>query len=362
MQRIICFLIIMVAALGVVVVLRCISDGCISTDSTIGNFNDTIKESKEGGGPICPSNIFYLPSDDVPEMEFRALCDGNMEMAVRLARYYGIYRNKPRISDMWAYRAAQLGSGMMANELCRRNLLNDQRLHIFSDGLLFDSTNTIMSNLAKEYVLFNYLDCRTMKMNSSERKIVYEKRDWALSPAMVKAGSVAVMYGRWEIDFLAYKARNRSVDHYEVRLQEVLVFPSMPSTDSGVSNRGTSGNVCQRAISMAETNGLPWIVVAVDLMNPLMPKALGITDEEKFNCVGIALRKIFSDFSLPLSTVVIPAGNIKFVNQMKVSMGDEYRVSSAPEILLVYGADDDCGSEENIKADGVISSRDDSNR
>ena len=86
---------------------------------------------------------------------------------------------------------------------------------------------------------------------------------------------------------------------------------------------------------MAESNGLPWIVVFVRLNN--IPKTLGITDEEKFDCARAALERVFREFSLPSSTVVMPAGDVDFVKRFTKSIEGEYKVQSAPEKLVVCG-------------------------
>ena len=154
-------------------------------------------------------------------------------------------------------------------------------------------------------------------------------------------GKVIVRDGEWKIRYAAYKARDRYGKRCETNQVQVLIFPSMPLIDSGVpANINMSGIACQNAVFTAESNGWPWIIVAVNLKSSLIPETLEITDEEKLDCARIALDRVFAEFSLPSSTVVIPAGDILFVDRFKSLIEKDYNVKPAPETLLVYEESD----------------------
>ena len=148
-------------------------------------------------------------------------------------------------------------------------------------------------------------------------------------------GKVEVRCGEWGIDYAAYKARNRSGKRSGTDQVQVLLFHSWPLIGvDGLCAPYKPGIACQEAVFMAESKGLPWIVVFVWL--DCIPGTLGITDEEKLKCARVALGRVFSEFSLPSSTAVMPAGDINFVKQFTKLIEGEYRVMPAPEKLVVH--------------------------
>ena len=301
--------------------------------------NDPIRNGEDSW--ICPISSFRLSDEQVSRFESSALLEGDAAVASHLAVYYSLFWQKPALGDVWNYRAAQLGDFGCACALSTEGLLYD--LHqIFSDEALTNSVVAAMSDLAREYIRFNYRNCRKMRTDS----IVCATNDWSLAAATVRTESVAVRGEDWEIEYAAYKARNRCGKNCETNQVQVLVFSSMPSLDSDEpfdvppDEVDMSGIACQNAVFMAESNGWPWIVVAVDCENSLIPETFEITDEEKLDCARIALDRVFAEFSLPSSTVVMPAGDILFVDRFKSLIEKDYNVKPAPETLLVYEESD----------------------
>ena len=285
---------------------------------------------------ICPSATFWLSDEQVSILESSALLEGNVVAAGRLELYYSLFLQTPSLGDVWNYRAAQLGDFGGACALNTEGLLCNPH-QVFSDEALSNSVDIAMSDLAREYIRFNYWHCRKMRTDS----IVCATNDWSLETATVKTGRVAVRGGEWKIRYAAYKSRDRYGKGCETNQVQILVFPTMPLIDSGVlTDINMLGIACQKAVFMAESNGWPWIIVAVDVENSLIPETLGITGEEKEDCARIALERVFAVFSLPSSTVVMPAGDIRFVNRFKSLIEKDYNVKSAPETLLVYEESD----------------------
>ena len=293
---------------------------------------------------LCPANSFSLSDKQVTSLESAALLKGDAAAAGYLATYYSFFWCDPVLGDVWRYRALQLGDFEFAYDLGMSGLLNDMP-QIFSEEALSNSLAVAMSDLARQYIRFNYYNCRSMQTNSSMSKVVCAADDWSLETAMTITGKVKVRREEGEIDYAAYKARNRWGKSCGTNQVQVLVFHSWPSID--VDGDGPfdlpqcapykPGTACQEAVSMAESNGWPWIVVAVDLEQSFVPRGWGmdITEEEKDNCARIVLGRVFSEFSLPSSTVVMPAGDINFVKRFTKSIEGEYKVQPAPEKLVV---------------------------
>ena len=300
------------------------------------NQNDSCCGSLDNEAPVCSSSRFRLSEDQASNLESSALLDGNATAAGRLRVYHGLYLCNSLLGEVWNYRAAQLGDFRSAYELHWMGLLNDPQ-RIFSEEALTNSADAAMSDLARRYVQFCYRKCREKGADLSE--VACEANDWLLEPAEVRSGDVEVRAGKWKIRYASYRARNRNGNCCETNQVKVAVFPSLPLMDIGIPsdiNMPMSGIACQEAVFMAERNGLPWIVVAVDLMSSLMPETLGITEEEKAASAKIALERVFADFSLPSSTVVMPAGNIRFANRFKELIECEYNVQPALETLVVH--------------------------
>ena len=304
------------------------------------NMRRQTQDDLDGDGEetwICPSATFWLSEEQVSSFESSALLEGNVVAAVRLELYHAIACAMPRMGDVWKYRAAQLGDFSAACDLHTRGLL-DELPQIFSEEVLSNSVDATMSDLAREYIHFNYRNCRETHADSSGSSVVCSTNDWSLETATVKAGKVVVRNGEWKIRYAAYKARDRYGNSCETNQVQVLVFPSMSLIDSGLpADINMSGIACQHAVFMAESNGWPWIVVAVNIKSSLIPETLEITDYEKDNCARIALERVFAEFSLPPSTVVMPAGDVLFVDRFKKLIESDYKVRPAPEKLLVYG-------------------------
>jgi hypothetical protein len=276
---------------------------------------------------------FWLTDEKVSSLESSALSEGNAAAAVQLDTYYSLYWKNGSLGSVWLYRAAQLGDFSSACFLSENGRLNDLP-QIFSEEALSNSlVYTMMSDLGRQYIRSNYCNCRSKHTNPSMSKVECAVDDWLLELPMTITG--CVRREGWGIDYAAYKARNRSGKSRATDQVQVLVFNSRPYIGGeGRSAPDTPGSACQEAVFMAESNGLPWIVAFVCL--DYIPEELGITDEEKFDCARTALERVFAKFSLPSSTVVMPAGDIRFVNQFKSFLERDYNVKPAPERLLVY--------------------------
>lgn len=277
---------------------------------------------------------YWLPDEQVSSLESSALAEGNTAAAVQLNTYYSLYWKDCSLGAVWEYRAAQLGDFSSACYLSKRGLLNDLP-QIFTEEALSNSLVFAMSDLARQYILFNYHKCRSTHTNPTMPKVVCAVDDWLLEPALTITGDVEVKRGEWGIDFAAYKARNRSGKRRGTNQVQVLVFHSWPLIGvDGLCAPYKPGIACQEAVSMAESDGLPWVVVFVYL--DCISGTSGITDAENLNCARVVLERVFSKFSLPSSTVVMPAGDVKFVERFAKLIEGEYQVMPAPEKLVVH--------------------------
>ena len=276
---------------------------------------------------------YRLSDEQVSSLESSALSEGSIAAALQLNTYYSIGCMNDSLGVVWLYRAAQLGDFTSACYLSKRGLLNDLP-QIFSEEALSNSlVFTMMSDLARQYIRSNYYNCRSGHTSPSTEKVVCAVDDWLLGPAMAITGKVR--RGEWGIVYAAYKARNRSGKSRETDQVQVLVFNALPYIgDDGRSAPDTPGSACQEAVFMAESNGLPWIVVFVCF--DYIPEELGITDEEKLDCARVALERVFAKFSLPSSTVVMPAGDVNFVKRFTSFIERDYNVKSAPGKLVVH--------------------------
>ena len=276
---------------------------------------------------------YWLPDEQVSRLELSALSEGNTAAAAQLNTYYSLYWKDCCMGAVWEYRAAQLGDFTSACYLSKEGELNDLP-QIFSEEALSNSLAfPMMSDLARQYIRSNYYNCRAMRTSPSMPKVVCAVDDWLLGPAMAITGKVR--RGEWGIVYAAYKARNRSGKSRETDQVQVLVFNALPYIgDDGRSAPDTPGSACQEAVFMAESNGLPWIVVFVCF--DYIPEELGITDEEKLDCARVALERVFAKFSLPSSTVVMPAGDVNFVKRFTSFIERDYNVKSAPGKLVVH--------------------------
>ena len=275
--------------------------------------------------PTCPANEFYLSVAEVSKMEFAALHDGNSSAAVRLANYYGIYLNKPLFGGLWNFRAAQLGDVFAAYNLCVEGLF-DNKTRIFSSILSDEKGFALLSDIAQMYVCFHGISNRldTVDLSSNDTHIVIQQLDAQLAAAGIGSADAAFRRGgktfSWPIDYVAYKARSGDFIQSNTSALEILVFPSFQG-------------MCQEAVNMAEANGLPLIVVAVDLKDRFGIRPKEISQKECCRCVCKILKRVIADYSLSSDTVVRFAEDRVFAERMKIE-GCAFTIKPAPSCFV----------------------------
>lgn len=321
-----CICAVFIMVVGCVVTLRCISLGCISADEGTRDVVDCVTTSQ--GEAVCPSNSFNLPADSVSRMELAALHDGDRSAAARLAGYYSIYRNKGSLGDVWHYRAAQLGDVTSLYNLCVRESCCWQK-RIFSPDVVNNSDFLELSKIAQDYVRFHVRHCHgiddgTEYVGDACAKI----RNLDADLAIAKVGLMDAIYdmeghrSAWPVVYFAYKTRQKSgyVSH-DKAVDGVMVFSDFLGED------------CQKAIDIAESGEMGWLVVSVEYDDRFGFRPKELKPRELCMCVYKVLEQVFTDFSLAPNVKVSFAGNAMFVEQMTANSSGKFVVSPAPDIF-----------------------------
>ena len=299
--------------------------------------------------PICPASCFYLDPSSVTNLEKDALLMANAEAAERLSCYYSLYKGESEISDLWKYRLAQIGGFQAAAFLKEKGVLQDPK-SIFTDCVIEEMEKSLMSDLAKSYICYQYRSSRA-GCDASLDDYISGMRDLAAKPAEVVVRRVNGVGApeQSKFEYYAYKSRLGPSLSENSAQYEVVVFPQLPAPYHEMWTRTADGIACQNAVAMAEDLGLAWIVVAIAPFGELVCKTAGegnewflrLSDDECLRCVNYVLKDVFLHFSLPQTTSVMFAGNVEFVNRMTGSGCNGLVIKRAPTCLVTKFRDKD---------------------